>query len=112
MPDWSDIKLKLPPYLGDVPEDSMFYALDIDKEFEKIKEKYGLIDDDFVLDTRGLPGNSKSYTEKARVLPDLKYLLHHINHILGDTKHPISASINSTLHKSKPCPLHCVANQN
>lgn len=112
LPDWSDIKLKLPPMLGEVPESSPYFDLDTNAEFEKIKEEYGLTEDDFIMDTRGEPGNSKSYTEVAQPLPDLKYLLHHLHKLLTDSTHRASPKINSTMHKSKPGPLHCIANQN
>jgi hypothetical protein len=110
LPDWSDIKLDLPTGIEAVPPTSKYSKLDLDAEFEKVKSKYGLTEDDFVMDTRGEPGNSKSYTETWRQLPDLAFLMHHLDAILKGTVDPVNPSAVSTFHKSKPCAVHCIAN--
>lgn len=66
LPEWSDVHLKPPQGLGEISSTSTFFNYDINLEFEKAKIKYGLTDEDFILDTRGEPGNSKSITETAQ----------------------------------------------
>lgn len=75
-------------------------------------KKYGLNEDDFVLDTRGEPTNSKSNTEDVQVHPDVRYVLYHVDKVLSDRTSKVDPNMSSSLHKSKPCLLHCVANLN